>query len=78
MRKTKLVLLLGIALALAACGDSNNYTTAMPDDNAPDTSLTYLAYVQKMIGTASDDNEPWDIDTVQVEVSDTGEAVDVM
>ena len=77
MRKTKLVLLLGIALALAACGDSNN-TTAMPDDDTPDTSLTYLAYVQKMIGTASDDNEPWDIDTVQVEESDDSEAIDVM
>lgn len=77
MFKVKLVVLLGAALTLAACGDSNN-TAATPADDPQDSVLTYLAYVQKMIDTASDDNEPWDVDTVQVEQSDANEAVDVM
>lgn len=77
MFKVKLVVLLGAALTLAACGDSNN-TAATPADDPQDSVLTYLAYVQKMIDTASDDNEPWNVDTVQVEQSDANEAVDVM
>lgn len=77
MFKVKLVVLLGAALALAACGDSNN-TAATPADDPQDSVLTYLAYVQKMIDTAGSDAEPWDVDAVQVEQSDTGEAVDVM
>lgn len=77
MIKVKLVVLLGAALTLTACGDSNN-TVATPADDPQDSALTYLAYVQKMIDTADGDDEPWDVDTVQVEQSDTGEAVDVM
>ncbi len=81
MLKVKLVLLLGVALTLAACADRNNRddTAAIPaDEVAQDAAPMYLAYVQKMIAATSDDGEPWDIDTVRVEQSDTAEVVDVM
>ena len=76
MRKTNLLLLL--ALTLTACGDRNDTAPALTNDDPQNPSYAYLAYVQKMIGTASDDNEPWDIDTVQVEQFDDSEAIDVM
>ena len=75
MRKINLVVLLGCALTITACGNRND--TAM-DNDATDAPLGYLAYVQKMIATGSDDSEPWDVETVQVEQSDDSEAIDVM
>lgn len=80
MFKVKLVLLLGAALTLAACADRNNRddVAAGSGDMTQEETPTYLAYVKKMIAATSDDSEPWDIETVQVEQADTGEAIDVM
>ncbi|MBI3777133.1 MAG: hypothetical protein HY273_16575 [Gammaproteobacteria bacterium] len=81
MFKVKLVLLLSIVLAMTACGDDNNRdaNAAVPTgDVTQNASPRYLAYVQKMIAATSDDSEPWNIDTVQVEQSDDSEASDVM
>lgn len=74
MRNTRLWLLLTIALSLAACGDRDDKPTA----GNTSTPTSYLAYVQKMIVTAGDDSEPWDIDAVRVEQPDDTEVVDVM
>lgn len=81
MLKVKLVLLLGVVLTLAACGDRNNRddTAAAPiNDVVQNPAPMYLTYVRKMIAATNDDGEPWDIDAVRVEQSDTAEVVDVM
>lgn len=80
MRKNKILLLLGAALVVAACGNRNDHddTTAGTGDTAQDETSMYLAYVQKMIAATSDDSEPWDIETVHAEQSDVGEAINVM
>lgn len=74
MRNTRLWWLLTIALPLAACEDRND----PPTTGNTSTPTSYLAYVQKMIVTAGDDSEPWDIDAVPVEQSEDTDVVDVM
>lgn len=80
MRKKTFMLLLGVTLTVAACGDRNNRdnAAATPTDEVGIAATKYLATVQKMIATTSDDSEPWDLSEVRAEQSDTAEAVDVM
>lgn len=86
MHKSKILLILGAALTIAACGNNghsnrnNNAANANtnPTGNTQD-KLSYMAYIQKMIADkTSDDTEPVDVEMVQVEQADDTEAMDVM
>ena len=82
MDKTKILLLLSVALTVTACGSSNSNrddSLGLGNTTPANNEASYLGYIKKLIAEkTSDDTEPLDVEMVTVEKSDDTEAVDVM
>lgn len=79
MRNARYIITLCLALALSACWHDDDRDAKAPSDSGtpPETPVSYLGYVEKMIAATNDTEEPWNVEGITVEQDDGKEATEI-